>query len=100
MKQYIDRETAINELSKIPAYFSDGGVCYGVQIALAEIEKIPIAEEETCDCLKTTYKDEYWGYWIKCECGSSSPAYSNYCSGCGKKIKIVGEKEYSFSLED
>ena len=100
MKQYIDRETAINELSKIPAYFSDGDVRYGVKVAIAELEKLPTAEEETCNCLKTSFKDEYWGYWLKCECGHSSPEYSNYCTGCGRKIKILGVKEFVFGLED
>ena len=89
MKQYIDREIVINKLSKIPAYFSNGDVRYGVQVALAEIEKLPIVAEETCNCRKTSFKNEYWGYWIKCECGSSSPGYSTYCTGCGKKIKIM-----------
>ena len=102
MKQYIDRETVINELNKpIPEYLRDNGVHYRsiLQHKIEEIEKLPVVEE-TCECLKTTYQDEYWGYWIKCECGSSSPEYSNYCSGCGKKIKIVGSKDYSFGLED
>ena len=71
-----------------------------LQIALAEIEKLPIAEEETCECFKTTQKDEYYGYWIKCECGGFTTEGSKYCPDCGKKIKIVGEKDYSFSLED
>ena len=103
MKQYIDRKAVIDELNKpIPPFLENNGVYYRniLQHKIKEIEKLPAAEEETCNCLKTSFKDEYWGYWLKCECGCSSPEYSNYCSGCGKKINVIGVKEFIFGLED
>ena len=58
-------------------------------------------EKETCNGLKTEYQDEYWGYWIKCECGyGGNLDDAKYCGGCGKKIQIVGTKSFVFGLED
>ena len=108
MKQYIDRNALLEELrndlnNDVNIYHSHTAKEYRdaqYEFAIDRIEEAPIAEEETCECLKTTYKDEYWGYWIECECGGSSPEWSNYCNKCGKKIKIVGKKDYVFGLED
>ena len=32
-------------------------------------------------------KDEFWGYWDKCEmCEHTQPQGNNYCSNCGRKV--------------
>lgn len=54
-----------------------------------------IENKETCKCLKTEFKDEYWGYWVECECGfTSNVEYATYCGGCGKKIEVVRTKTF------
>ena len=51
----------------------------------------PIMANNSCQCLKTAYKDEYWGYWLECECGyKSNVDYAKYCGGCGKELRIIG----------
>lgn len=50
-----------------------------------------LLEVDYCKCMKTKDKDEYWGYWLECECGyKSNTDGATYCGGCGKKIKIIG----------
>ena len=93
MKQYIDRETAINELSKIPAYFSDGGVRYGVQIASAEIKKIPAADVRENIHAKWIWKDfEQDGFCVLCcsKCYGTEGARENakFCSECGAVMDL------------
>ena len=93
MKQYIDRETAINELSKIPAYFSDGGVRYGVQIALAEIEKLPSTDVRENIHAKWIWKDfECDGFCVLCcsECYTTEGAREDakFCSECGAVMDL------------
>ena len=108
MKQYIDRNALLEELrndlnNDVNIYHSHAAKEIRdaqYEFAIERIAEAPIVEEETCNCLKTSFKDEYWGYWLKCECGHSSPEYSNYCSGCGKKINVIGVKEFIFGLED
>ena len=57
-------------------------------------------EKETCNCLLTAYKDEYWGYWISCECGyNNNVEGAEYCGGCGKKILIIGTNEFVWMEE-
>ena len=108
MKQYIDRNALLEELrndleNDVNIYCHHFEKEYRdaqYEFAIERIEEAPIIEEETCECFETTFKDEYWGYWIKCKCGSSSPKYSKYCTGCGKKIKIIGVRDYYFGIED
>lgn len=48
-------------------------------------------EKEICKCFKSEDKDEYWGYWLECECGyNSNVEHATYCGGCGKKIEVIG----------
>lgn len=48
-------------------------------------------EEKVAKCFKSVFKDEYWGYWLECECGyKSNVDGADYCGGCGKKIEVVG----------
>ena len=48
-------------------------------------------DKKFCKCLKTDDKDEYWGYWLECECGyKGNVEYAKYCGGCGKEIREVG----------
>lgn len=48
---------------------------------------------EYCNCLKTDDKYEYWGHLVVCECGFYNIECAEYCSGCGKKINVVGITE-------
>lgn len=53
--------------------------------------KVKELEIGSCECLKTNDKDEYWGYWLECECGyRSNTEGATYCGGCGNKIRIIG----------
>lgn len=46
-------------------------------------------DKEYCKCTET-YEEEYFGTWLKCECGfDSNMPWAEYCGGCGKKIVIV-----------
>ena len=50
---------------------------------------------EFCDCFKSEDKDEYWGHWIKCECGyDANTTAAKFCGGCGKKINVVGTMDF------
>ena len=44
MGKYIEREKAVEELEKIPAYFDSGDIQYGVEIAIDQVKKIPTAD--------------------------------------------------------
>jgi hypothetical protein len=46
--------------------------------------KLRVVEEVEC---RNTGKDEAWCEWLKCPCGESTRVGSNYCPGCGNKIK-------------
>lgn len=94
MKQYIDRETAINELSKIPAYFSDGGVRYGVQIASAEIEKLPAADvrenihAKWIDAYPEIEHNPIFMYGICSNCRAEIGKKTKFCSECGAVMDL------------
>lgn len=50
---------------------------------------------EISECYKSEDKDEYWGYWIKCECGyDMNTSGANFCGGCGKKINVIGTEKF------
>jgi hypothetical protein len=52
-------------------------------------------KSETSQCHKSKEKDEYWGYWIKCECGyDMNTSGAEFCGGCGKKINVVGTMDF------
>ena len=52
-------------------------------------------EKFNCKCLKTNYEDEYWGYWLECECGyKNNTDYATYCGGCGRRIHIIGTTDH------
>lgn len=101
MKQYIDRNALLEELrndlnNDVNIYHSHAAKEIRdaqYEFAIERIEEAPIAVEETCECIKETQKDEYYGYWIKCECGGFTTEGSKYCPDCGKKIKIVGFRD-------
>ena len=47
--------------------------------------------EKTCNCYETEFRSEYYGSWIKCECGYDlNTKHAIYCGRCGKKIRIIG----------
>ena len=44
---------------------------------------------------KTEDKEEYWGHWIICGCGcESNVETANYCSGCGRRLMVVGTAKF------
>ena len=48
-------------------------------------------EKNTCRCLRESDKEEYWGFWLDCECGYKlNVEQAVYCGGCGKKINVIG----------
>ncbi len=61
MAEYIERETLIEELDKVPAYFESGDIRYGIQIAMHAVSKQPTADAvevvrcEKCEYCKVSY---------------------------------------------
>ena len=54
-------------------------------------EERELPETNYCQCKQTKDKDEYWGYWVECECGYKlNITGATYCGGCGKRIQIIG----------
>lgn len=96
MKQYIDRETAINELNKpIPEYLHDNGVYYKtiLQHKTAEIEKIPVADVRENIHAKWIWKDfNHDGFHILCcsECYNTEGTREDakFCSECGAVMDL------------
>ena len=39
--------------------------------------------------LQLRHKEEYFGDWLKCNCGTLTPAYAYYCCGCGRKVEHI-----------
>ena len=37
-------------------------------------------------------KLEYQDKWLRCNCGTHTPAYSYYCCGCGRKIGHIHQE--------
>lgn len=55
-----------------------------------KVEEQELLEANYCQCMRTEDKDEYWGYWLECECGyKSNTDGATYCGRCGKKIQII-----------
>ena len=62
-----------------------------IEAAKQEYEKARRKNIDYCQCYRTRDKDEYWGYWLECECGyKSNVDYAKYCGGCGKELRIIG----------
>ena len=94
---YIKRKDALEMLGKLarePHYQHEGEDYYvGISEASGEIYSMPPAEIEECNCFETDDKYEYWGYWIICKCGFNNVKGAKFCSGCGKKINVIGTTE-------
>ena len=61
----------------------------------ANKEDIISAISRTSKCYKSEDKDEYWGHWIKCECGFDlNTEGAKFCGGCGKAIKVFGSMDF------
>lgn len=73
----------------VVSIFEDGHCKYEVWFDAYEEKELP--ETNYCNCERTKDKDEYWGYWIECECGyKSNTDGATYCGGCGKRIRVIG----------
>lgn len=46
MTEYIEREAALSELKKIPAYFDSRDIWYGISLAMDVIRKLPVADTD------------------------------------------------------
>lgn len=98
---YIKRKDALEALGKLsrePYYQHDEEDYYiGVAEATGEIHELPsaIIEHESSQCYESDDKLEYWGFWIECECGySRNTKGAKFCGGCGKKINVIGVKDF------
>lgn len=47
-------------------------------------------------------EEEYWGCWIVCDkCDYANNVWgADYCGGCGKRIKVVGEATYDWKKDE
>lgn len=44
-------------------------------------------EKERIRATRSKDKDEYWGYWLICDCGYEyNTEEATFCGGCGKEI--------------
>lgn len=89
-KEYIEREAALEELNKVPAYFDSGDARWGIEIAMSVVKKQP-----TADVAKVKH-----GEWITptkingrtfdiphCSVCENVPCdKGNYCPNCGAKM--------------
>lgn len=73
----------------IVSVFEDGHFTHEVRFDAYEEMELP--ERDYCNCQRTEDMDEYYGYWIECECGfKSNTNGADYCGGCGKRIRVTG----------
>ena len=56
---YIDKESTIKELEKVPAYFDSGDIRYGIDIATQQVIEQPTADVvEVVRCKDCKYREE------------------------------------------
>ena len=88
MDEYINKNLALSELNKVPAYFENGDIHYGIALAINIVKKLPVV----------TTSEVKLGTWLKADC-SEKDGDSNcsecghwhwsdclYCSNCGTKM--------------
>ena len=90
MSEYIDRKKLLEELNQAPAYFDNGDIRYGIDIAFSEVLKQPIADVvsvvrcKDCKYFEIDEEDELG----ECKCGYITVSYNgalyphrtDYCS--------------------
>ena len=79
MSEYIDRKKLLEELNQAPAYFDNGDIRYGIDIAFSEVLKQPIADVQ----------EVKHGYWED-KFNRNRMATQTFCSVCGKHSGIGG----------
>lgn len=87
MKEYIERNTLIEELNKAPAYFNNGDIRYGIEISIGEIKKFAASDvKEVVHGKWEICSDGYYPYCSVCKEEPSVGVMTKYCPNCGAKM--------------
>nr|DAO88787.1 MAG TPA: hypothetical protein [Caudoviricetes sp.] len=90
MKEYIERETTIKELEKMPAYFESGDIRYGIIVAIDILKKqtpaADVVEVVRCKDCKFLMFSDFYG-----ECSNGHMCIVSPDDFCSRGIRKDGE---------